>query len=218
MAHICVKESWMTVEKSHFANHWLSCKKVLFVMLFCQKNSSSKSLHGRVQSRGRETFRTRIMLYGPNRCQWWIPQAASLIRYWKARAFCAVISAWWVKTNHQACRFWNEKMPKETHRFYFLSCYHERSQSCWAVKPCCFLKPQIKWSETRLWGLGFFSFLSFFFFFIAPLVLYSFGVSSEMYIHWVWFFFFFFPPEGVEHFHPLHRSHTSGCVKGTEGL
>lgn len=105
------------------------------------KNSSSQSLHGRIcKAEEGKSWEPGLCFMAQIGVSDGFPRLASLIRYWKARAFYAVITAWWVKTHHQACRFWNEKMPKETHRFYFLSCYHERSQSCWAVKQCYFLK------------------------------------------------------------------------------
>lgn len=36
----------LSVEKSHFANHCLSCKKVQFMMLFCQKILQAKVCMG----------------------------------------------------------------------------------------------------------------------------------------------------------------------------
>jgi len=136
----CIEESFLTVEKSRFGNHWLFHKRYHPCHYSAKKFFKQKFSWRSLQNRGRKTFRNRIIFYGPNRCWWWIPLAASLIRYWKARAFCAKMSAWWVKTRHQVCRSWNEKMPEESCRSYFLSCYHERSQSCWAVKQRCFLK------------------------------------------------------------------------------
>lgn len=158
------------------------------------------------------------MLYGPNRCQWRIPQAALVIRYWKARAFCAVISAWWVKTRHQGCRFWNETMPKETQIFLFPQLLSWEVTILLSSKATLLSNTGHKLGDQR----------QDFFFFPPPLyfskltgwplVLYTFETSSEMHIRWVWFFFLFCFSEGVEQFHLLHQSHTSGCVKRTEGL
>lgn len=87
------KIGWAQMYKRKLSDCWevSFCKpltvmqKVPFLSLFCQKKKFQAKVWMRESVKQRkENLRTRIIFYGPSRCQWWIPPAASLIRYWKA--------------------------------------------------------------------------------------------------------------------------------------